>query len=530
MGNVFASPSAQQVYSVAKAAQAGGGVLLSYGNYAGDVMNFDAAQERLIAEGIDCRTVTVTDDISSAPGPEAARRRGIAGDLCVFKAAAYAAGQGWTLQRVWEFADHANRRTRSFGIAFTGCTLPGATAPLFTIPPGRMGIGIGIHGEPGLREDERGSAQEIAKLLVDGLLADRPAGAGRRVAVVTNGLGSVKYEELFVLHRSIDKLLRQAGLVIVQPDVGELCTSFEMAGVSLTLFWLDHELEKAWLAPADTPAYRKGSMAPQAAPQAGTKAAYLAARESEPPQPLEASRRATAVKPQATATSDESRDAGKIVAQAIDAAAAAIDDIAEYLGQLDAIAGDGDHGIGMQRGADAAREAVAVATAAGAGAGTVLVAAADAWSDRAGGTSGALWGLILRTLGDEFGDQAAPTTTAVAEAINKATRAVQRFGKAEPGDKTLLDTMIPFTSALDQAALAGLPLPEAWAAAAPVATQAAQATAELLPKIGRARPHAGKSLGTPDPGAISMAAIIDAVTASLVKNRSSGCNKGRHDG
>jgi D-erythrulose 4-kinase len=175
MGNVFASPSAQQVHAVARAVAADAGVLLSYGNYAGDVLNFDQAQERLVGEGIPCRTVTVTDDISSAAAHERHLRRGVAGDLVVFRAAAWGSEQGRDLDGVWELADRANQRTRTLGVAFSGCTLPGAHEPLFTVPPGRMAVGMGIHGEPGVDEVAMPTADELARLLVGRLLADAPA-------------------------------------------------------------------------------------------------------------------------------------------------------------------------------------------------------------------------------------------------------------------------------------------------------------------------------------------------------------------
>src|SRR6478672_4236349 len=137
MGNLFASPSAQQIYTVAKAASNGGGVLLGYGNYAGDVLHFNQAQARRRAEGIDCRSIAVTDDVSSAPPAEHAKRRGIAGDLTVFKVAAAAAEAGYTMDQTVEIAERAHHRTRSFGVAFSGCTLPGADRPLFSVPEGR---------------------------------------------------------------------------------------------------------------------------------------------------------------------------------------------------------------------------------------------------------------------------------------------------------------------------------------------------------------------------------------------------------
>src|SRR3954452_21231993 len=264
MGNLFASPATQQVESVARAAENGGGVLLSYGNYAGDVLNFDAAQDRLRAAGIACETVTVTDDVSSASLEEKHKRRGIAGDLTVFKAAAAAAEAGYDLPEVVRVARLANERTRSFGVAFTGCTLPGATEPLFTVPDRRMAVGMGIHGEPGIDETDIPTADELAELLVNRLLEELPEGRdtarGARVVPILNGLGSVKYEEMFVVYRRIAQLLEAAGLELVDPHVGEFCTSFDMAGTSLTLFWLDEELERLWNAPVDTPAYRKGSV------------------------------------------------------------------------------------------------------------------------------------------------------------------------------------------------------------------------------------------------------------------------------
>src|SRR5690625_3819958 len=232
LGNIFASPSAQQVYTVAKAANAGGGVLLTYGNYAGDVLNFNLAQERLNAEGIECKTVVVTDDIASAPQEEATKRRGIAGDLFVFKVAAAAAEAGKTLDEVVAIATEANSRTKSLGVAFSGCTLPGSDQPLFTIPEGRMAVGMGIHGEPGISEQTIPTADELAQLLVQRLLAEKPTDTDSRAVVLLNGLGGVKYEELFVLYNSVAKLLDEAGVSVIEPDVGELVTSFEMAGVS----------------------------------------------------------------------------------------------------------------------------------------------------------------------------------------------------------------------------------------------------------------------------------------------------------
>lgn len=510
MGNLFASPSAQQVHSVAAAANLGGGVLLTYGNYAGDVLNFTAAQDRLNSEGIETRTVVVTDDIASAPLAEKHKRRGIAGDLTVFKAAAAASEAGYSLDEVVRVAELANERTRSFGVAFTGCTLPGAAEPLFTIPEGRMGVGIGIHGEPGIDETDVPTADGLAELFVSTLLSELPEGIsspdGQRAAVLLNGLGSVKYEELFVVYRRVAQLLEEAGVTIVEPEVGELVTSFDMAGASLTLFWLGteegSELERFWRAPADTPAYRKGS---------------VGAVEQAAPAPAEAlDADITANIPTAT---DESRAVAAVAAAALQAIAEVIDENVDELGRIDAVAGDGDHGIGMQRGSRAASSAAVELLAVGSGARTLLQRSGDAWADRAGGTSGALWGVALRAIGDTLGDAHAATGAAVAAGVRGATTGILGFG-AVVGDKTMVDALVPFADALEAGVAAGRPLTQAWADAADAATTAAAATAQLLPKMGRARPHAEKSLGTPDAGAHSFALIVQRV-ATLLKEQDS---------
>ncbi|MBP1233923.1 dihydroxyacetone kinase [Arthrobacter sp. PvP102] len=508
MGNLFASPSAQQIYHVSKAANNGGGVLLGYGNYAGDVLHFNQAQDRLRAEGIDCRSIAVTDDVSSAPPAERAKRRGIAGDLTVFKVAAAAAESGYSMDDLVAIAERANDRTRSFGVAFTGCTLPGADHQLFSVPEGRMAVGMGIHGEPGIGEADIPTADELAELLVAKLLTEIPDGfeasAGARVVPILNGLGSVKYEELFVVYRHVARLLAEAGLEAVDPQVGELVTSFDMAGTSLTLFWLDDELETLWNAPADAPAFRRGAVTAEAldASAGGTDNSEFADVELSIPE----------------ATPDSRAGAVRVLA-ALGAAKAVVDANADELGRIDAIAGDGDHGIGMERGVRAAVDAARDAVARGAGSATTLHYAADAWADKAGGTSGALWGMALRAVGDAVGNTETPGAGAVAAGVAGAASAIMDFGKAKPGDKTLVDVLVPFRDALAAGVNAGQSLTEAWGAAATVAQQAAEDTARLLPLMGRARPHAEKSLGTPDAGAVSMALIVRAIHNTLAESK-----------
>lgn len=504
-GNIFTSPSAGQAYRVATAAEAGGGVLFSYGNYAGDVIHFGKAEQQLRAEGIDTRTVLVTDDIASAPAENHLERRGIAGDLVVFKIAGAAAERGDDLDEVERLARLANERTRSLGVAFAGCTFPGADEPLFTVPEGMISIGLGIHGEPGIRDVPAMGADELAATLVAELLADVPADRGGRVVVLVNGLGTVKYEELFVLYRGVAHELERAGVSIVEPECGELVTSLDMAGASVTLLWLTEELEQLWSAPAHTPAFRKGTLT-----GTGTGAAAGTVRSQQDRPRVAAVPRSAAV----PAASARSLEQARAAIAWLATAQATLHDHAEELGRLDAVAGDGDHGVGMTRGIDAALAAASGAAAGGLRA--TLAAAGEAWSETAGGTSGALWGAALQALGPVLDDVdlvSQPRTWGTA--ARSALETIQELGKAQPGDKTMVDALEPFVRTLEECLDAGDSPISALSAAAAAATSAAEQTARLRPALGRARPLAEKSLGHPDPGATSLALVTSAVAGSL---------------
>jgi D-erythrulose 4-kinase len=500
VGNIFTSPSTAHAYSVGRIAHSGAGVIYTYGNYAGDVMNFGMAGERLQADGIDARQLIVTDDIASAAPSEAAKRRGIAGDVVVFKVLGAAAERGLDIDEVERLGHLANARTYTLGVAFSGCTFPGAEAPLFSVPDGMMGLGLGIHGEPGLEDVAILPAPKLAELLVNRILDERPPGSGDRVAAILNGLGSTKYEELFVLWRSVSGLLREAGITVVAPEVGELVTSLDMGGVSLTLTWLDDELEPLWLDAASTPAFRRGSVA-DAEEGADVAADDIAEIDNRPVEGTDASRAVAAV-----------------VLDALRAAQTAVHDAEQELGRMDAVAGDGDHGRGMVRGIDYAVSAGAAAADAGWGARGVLEAAGDAWAEYAGGTSGVLWGAGLRAFGAVLGNEARPSPSQVAEATRAYLRALMDLGKAAVGDKTLLDAAVPFVEAVEHATRDGRGLPTAWAEGVAAAEAGAQATKEMSPRVGRARPLAARSVGTPDPGAVSFGICVNAMASVIEKH------------
>jgi dihydroxyacetone kinase len=501
VGNIFTSPSTADAYSVGRAAASDAGLLLITGNYAGDVMNFTRAQERLTRDHIETRVVFVTDDIASAPVNETAKRRGIAGDFVVFKVAGAAAEEGMDLDDVERVARHANDRTRTLGVAFGGCTMPGAGAPLFSVPEGHMGVGLGIHGEPGVEDAPLASATDLARRLVEGVLQERPSRDPSRVGAILNGLGTTKYEELFVLWSRVATLFTAAGIEVVEPEVGELVTSLDMSGCSLTLVFLDDELERLWRAPADTPAFRKGAAsittaAPRRSASAVTDDLITAAPSTE------ASRRCAAV-----------------VVSALEEMCAAVVNAEDELGRIDAVAGDGDHGRGMVKGVAAAVTAARSAAGAGAGAGSTLVAAGDAFADRAGGTSGVLWGAVLGAIGTRWGDTDAPSDSAVAEGVAAGLETLRQLGGASVGDKTMVDAYVPFSETLTSETRSGAHLSSAWSAAAHTSAAAAEATASLTPKLGRARPLAARSVGSVDAGATSFALCAQAVAKVLGSRR-----------
>jgi dihydroxyacetone kinase len=254
-GNLFASPPPNVILSAIRAADQGRGVVTSYGNYAGDVMNFSLAMQMAGAEGIEVREIRVSDDVASAPKSEAVKRRGIAGDIIVFKCLGAAAEQGMAIAEVERVGLKANAATRSMGVALSACVVPGAGRPTFELPDDEMEIGMGVHGEPGIRRGPLQTADEVAQTLVDAILADSDESGGGDVALLVNGLGATAHLDQFILYRGARRCLEASGLRVVKSYVGEFITSLEMAGASVTVTVLDDELLTLLDAPACAPRF-----------------------------------------------------------------------------------------------------------------------------------------------------------------------------------------------------------------------------------------------------------------------------------
>ena len=253
VGDVFASPSAEQMLWVTQRIHGGKGVVYIYGNYGGDVLNFDMAADLASFEDIEVRTVLVKDDVASAPPEEAGRRRGVAGMVFAFKAAGAKADMGGSLDEVVAAAEKALANTRTMGVALSPCTVPLAGRPTFTIGEDEMEIGMGIHGEPGMKREKLQTADDIATRMAEAILVDLQPAAGDRLAVMVNGLGATPPEELYVLYRRVHDMLGERGLQVYRAYVGEYATSMEMAGASFTFMRLDDELIELLDHPAHTP-------------------------------------------------------------------------------------------------------------------------------------------------------------------------------------------------------------------------------------------------------------------------------------
>lgn len=261
IGDVFQSPSAEQMLAVTKAIHQGAGVLYIYGNYNGDIFNFDMAAEMAdMEEDIRVESVVAGEDVASAApaGPqEPNKRRGVAGIFFVYKCAGAAAAAGLDLDEVKRVAEKACANVRTMGVALSSCTVPRVGHPSFSIGEDEMEIGMGIHGESGIRRGKLMPADAIVDEMMKPILADIPYRKGDEVAVLINGLGGTPLEEQYVMFRRVKQLLDGHGIGVFRVYVGEYATSMEMAGASVSLLRLDDELKTYLSAKADTPFFKQ---------------------------------------------------------------------------------------------------------------------------------------------------------------------------------------------------------------------------------------------------------------------------------
>lgn len=253
VGNVFASPSAKQMLEVTKAIDSGNGVLYIYGNYGGDVMNFDMAAEMADMEDIRVEQIVAGEDVASSPKGEEDKRRGVAGIFFVYKIAGACAEEMASLDEVKRIAEKVCANVRTMGVGLSPCILPEMGKPTFEMDEGQMEIGIGIHGEPGIGKGELKPADEIVEKIMESILEDLPYQSEDEVSVLINGLGATPKEELYVVYRKVAQILKDRKITVYHPYIGEFATSMEMAGMSISLLRLDNELKELLKKSADTP-------------------------------------------------------------------------------------------------------------------------------------------------------------------------------------------------------------------------------------------------------------------------------------
>lgn len=257
VGGVFQSPSSQQMAEVTKAIDNGAGVIYIYGNYTGDILNFEMSSEMLEMEGIRTAHVLGADDVASAPKGEENKRRGVAGIFFVYKIAGAYAEEMASFDEVERIARKVSANVRTMGVALSSCTIPEVGRPTFEIGENEMEIGMGIHGEPGVKREKLKTSNEIVGEMINAILADLPYKRGDKVSVLMNGLGGTPKEELYIMYKKVNEVLKAEGISVYNTYAGEFATSMEMAGASISLLKLDDELIRLLAKPANTPFFEQ---------------------------------------------------------------------------------------------------------------------------------------------------------------------------------------------------------------------------------------------------------------------------------
>jgi len=483
-GDVFTSPSSDAVLAAIRAVSGLAGALLIVKNYTGDRLNFGLAAELARAEGIPVEVVVVADDVALRDTVERARRRGIAGTILVHKVAGAASASGLDLASVAAEARAAAASVGSMGVALGGCTVPGGGQG-FALADDEMELGLGIHGEAGVRRARLLPADQLVSELLTTILADLDLAMSAPVALLVNGLGGTPQMELAVVARKAVEELRSRGVVVVRAWSGNLMTALEMPGVSISLLPLD-DLRLARLdAPTQAPAWPGGGRL-----GSGVRAHRI---EREP-----------TVTGQALASSPAGRRVRLAALRAADALSAA----EQRLTDLDAAAGDGDLGLSMTRAAAAIH---ALPSSAWVTPAFGLREMAAALSRAIGGSSGPFYATALVRAARGLPDD--PGARDWADALAAAVDSIAALGGARAGDRTMLDALLPaataFRGALDSAAAPA----EAWGLAVQAARDGAEATARMYPRLGRAAYLGERVLGVPDAGAVAAVTWLAAIGA-----------------
>ena len=506
VGEICSSPTALAFLEAFRAANGGAGVACLYGNYSGDNMNVKMAAKMAEKEGLTVKTVVANDDVASAPKDQREKRRGVAGEIFMWKCGGAKAAKGASLDEVIATAQKAIDNCRSVGIGLTPCTLPAVGHPNFEIKDGTMEVGIGHHGEPGIEVCALETAAQMAQRMVDVVVPDYPFQSGDEVACLVSGLGATPVMELYVLFAEIEKILTGMGIKIYRSYVGNYFTSLDMMGATLTLMKLDDELKSLVDVDVNTMGMKQGNLAAEAAAAAQAASVSQAAAAAAPTAAVEkhAARKARTVSGPAAKNAN-----GRAILLAM---VKAIQANKQYLGDVDGLIGDGDHGMNMNKGFTLYEEEL----------GDKETSLTDGLYDlgnvlfnKIGGSMGPIYGTILQAMSEAAEGAEAIDLALFGEMLEAGLEGLYGIVGARPGDKTLVDTLYPACEAIKAAAAEGKDFSAALDEMKAAAEKGKDSTVDLVAKFGRASRLGERSRGVLDAGATSCCIILQAMADGI---------------
>jgi dihydroxyacetone kinase len=491
-GEVFTSPSSDSVLSAIKAVATKSGVLLVVKNYTGDRLNFGLAAEMARSEDIPVEMVIVDDDVALKGTGQAMGARGLAGTVFIHKLVGAAAAEGKSLAEVVATGKRAVESLATMGVSFSAGTSPAVGKPSFELGEREMELGLGIHGEPGVKRTELQAADELTETLLTQILKHGKFGAEKRVAVMVNSLGAVTEMELAIVARHATSFLESRGFTVERIYAGTFLSSLDMAGISISVLGVNDEWLR-WLDAATTaPAW------PNALKQRPGKAEVRIAAE-------------VSAKVSSPTGKGAQSEKGRKTKRAIEAACKALIDAEGELTELDRVTGDGDLGTNMERASKAVRSAVNSYPLDDVPA-TLKALGHTLWQEL-GGSSGPLYGVLFLRCGNVLEGAGATGLAQWAEALDQGCQAISELGGAKPGDRTMLDALDPFVKALKS--LDGKASREAVFSAVDAAERGVEATAKMKPRLGRSSYLGDRVLGYPDPGAKAITIWLRAACVAL---------------
>jgi dihydroxyacetone kinase len=491
-GEIFTSPSSDSVYAAIKAVTGKPGALLVVKNYTGDRLNFGVAAEMARAEGIAVETVIVNDDVALKGTEQATGARGLAGTVLINRLVGAAAAQGKSLVEVAAIGRAATRSLASMGLSFSAGTSPAVGKPSFELGEDEMELGLGIHGEPGVKRTQLQTADKLTETLLGEILRYGIFGEEKRIAVMVNNLGATTEMELAIVARHAVPFLASNGYTVERIYAGTFLSSLDMAGISISVLGINDEW-LGWLdAPTTAPAWPGVLKRPPGRPEPRIEAGINA-------------------KVSRSVGDDVRTETGRKVKRAIEAACKALIDAEEELTEMDRVTGDGDLGASMRR------AAVAVQSTLGSypldNVSATLKALGRLLQREMGGSSGPLYGVLFLRCGNVLENSRTRGLTRWVEAIDQGCQAISELGGANPGDRTMLDALDPFVKSLKDAR--GEPSREMLLTAVEAAESGVEATAQMKPRLGRSSYLGDRVLGHPDPGAKAVAIWLRAASEAL---------------